>query len=1143
MPRDLLNMKVEDRQPRDLLATREQPRDLLATEFKPTPSIMPDVDTTPMRGVDRGVEDIGIQKIKTPSMLKDFITTSPTQGVKDVERFEEDIKGFIPREAAQEDVARISSIYKKYTQPALNWTFRTWLPSKLAGYNLSDEEKLETIETTEGSWDKNLDEALTLSHKQNKGFQEVLHLDRKNREMNRRALEFGMTGFDAYETPTQAFKRGFVSGTGGEILERGTDVKTWLTWYVLQEAVPPLLKKAVDKLPKSWQKFLTKDIFNRANKELNNAYKTIGGSKGESLEILSSKYKRLASKAHPDKPTGSREAFERVKNAWDLIKKSRLVSVPDFVKDFETKAKLLYAGYPIKYKEIIREIMKIDPTKTAASLSALPITKLQGMLSELKVQPTPIARVKDIAKVEPSLAVEAKKYKSAEEFIESKDLQKAQALTVAKEKLFISEKGKMKPQYRRLAEAMTGKKSIRDMTQVEADNFIKALQKLPEPTYKSGKLVPPSIPTTKDIVTEGFFEHTFKKPTPAKLLTSQSRYAELLGVKELAKPFEVGKMNLDLEYGKISHQIDIATRKLKQSNVKPEQMAQLLNTNEEAPAELTGKERDIFNYFRELTREIISRENAVRKALNLEPIKYRKAYFKHVADLMSQEVVEGKHPLPEGLKYWSEQLVGKKVFNPMEMKRKLQDDLLDYFSKDLSYVMKSMAWTGLKEIYLAQPKHFFNKILGTLSKDKSVYSNLTPREQKIYDAQMTMPASTKKWLIDYVNIVLSGRQTSLDESVNLWITDTPIKDVVNKILKPFGKHMSQRPVTNMITGFSRLPIYGVLGGINPRQLLRNKMQTLQNMALYGVKNTLLGYIPTSSYPTLKKLKTDSLFKKSYSGFEDMPAKLRSKLERVGLAPYQWTALSNVSQAMNTSYHWTANKIQNPKFKKHGWADSKRTYKEDKDFFYPSEEEKLLKEMEYGAHTTQYGYIGMNMPEAFRYKSLAGITRLQSWWMNHWFVFHREAATRAFTGHAGYDPKLKITLGDRTNYLKYLIIGGVILNTLGYGRSYLIGTAPTGLPPTAQLVLGVYTLLTNLGDTPWEKRKRTQAVYQIKNASKTFIPGYLSIKDTTALLSGDKHWTKYLFYKKEAKKAKTTTPTRIERPARQERIERIQRIGR
>jgi len=459
----------------------------------------------------------------------------------------------------------------------------------------------------------------------------------------------------------------------------------------------------------------------------------------------------------------------------------------------------------------------------------------------------------------------------------------------------------------------------------------------------------------------------------------------------------------------------------------------------------------------------------------------------------------------------------------MGMKRKLEDDLLKYFSNDLSYAMKSMLWTGLKEINLAQPKYFFSRILGTLSKDKAFYPNLTPQEKVVYDAQTAMPSETRDWTNKYVNIVLSGQQTALDKGINLLITDTPIKPVANAILKPFGKHLSQKPVTNMIVNFSKLPIYAVLGGINPRQLMRNKMQTMQNMALYGPKNTLLGYLPTSSFPVLEMIKNESLFKLSYSGFEDMPAQLRGKIEKISLAPYQWSALSNVSQSMNCAYHWVADKIQNPRSKEMGWADPRRTYKEGKDEFYPSELKKIAKEVEYGTHTTQYQYIGMGMPQAFRYKALSGFTRLQSWWMNHWFVFHREAATRAFTGHTGYDKNLKISIGDRFNYLKYLAIAGAILTNLGYSRSYLLGTAPTGMPPTAQVAMGAYTLVTNLGDTSWEKRKRDTAIWKMKNAGLAHIPYYLSIKDFRALTSGEKDWTEYLFYKKKAKDKVTIKP--------------------
>jgi len=56
---------------------------------------------------------------------------------------------------------------------------------------------------------------------------------------------------------------------------------------------------------------------------------------------------------------------------------------------------------------------------------------------------------------------------------------------IASNKAYITPKGKMKPQYRRLAKAITGKTSAENMTKKEAERFIDALQQIPSPTAKS----------------------------------------------------------------------------------------------------------------------------------------------------------------------------------------------------------------------------------------------------------------------------------------------------------------------------------------------------------------------------------------------------------------------------------------------------------------------------------------------------------------------------------------------------------------------------------------------------------------------------------------------------------------------------------
>lgn len=611
----------------------------------------------------------------------------------------------------------------------------------------------------------------------------------------------------------------------------------------------------------------------------------------------------------------------------------------------------------------------------------------------------------------------------------------------------------------------------------------------------------------------------FKKPTPFKLITSQSRYAELLGLKEGVEPLEIGKMAMDKEILILNRQIDQVVKKLKSfKTLSPEAMAVVLNTNLTAPKEFTDKEKEVFDYFRSLTKELLARQNQVRAELDLDPIEDIGAYFRHMATDQAKAILEGSQPMPEKLKKWAGENFSDKVYNPMERQRKIEDKLLSYFNDDLAFVMKAMVRTALKEIHLSKPLVFLKEYLASSQKDPTIRDTLSPADKKAFDAVEEMPEATRKWLVDYVNNTIIGQQTSLDESVNLLVSEGAVGKILDKILTPFGKSLGDQALTNLISGISQLPLFGVMGPFNPRQLLRNKFQILQNLALYGINATSKGFfLANINYPVLKQLKTDSIFLDMYSGIEGMPVSAVGKVKQAHFALWQGSAVSNVSQTMNAAYHWVSNLIQNPQNTETGWADPQRDYTEDKDFFYPSELVRIKKEMEYGAHTAQYAYLGLYMPEIFRYKALAGFTRLNSWWMNHWAVFHREASTRAFAGHTGYDSTLRIPVKSRWNYLKYLAIAGFVLNTMGYERSFFLGTAPSGLPPVAQIASGVYRWTIADPNTDHGKRQRAQASKDIANAAKTFIPGYLTIKDISALLTGEKPWTDYFFYNKVKKR--------------------------
>lgn len=686
--------------------------------------------------------------------------------------------------------------------------------------------------------------------------------------------------------------------------------------------------------------------------------------------------------------------------------------------------------------------------------------------------------------------------------------QKAKVHIIAKEKGFLGPTGKTKPQYRRLAKAMTGQTSIAKMTKEQASDFINAITKLPEPRMVRGKLVPPSIPITTRLARRGQFQQIFKEPTPISIITDPSFYATKLGVKSLVEPLEKAKQDFDFEYRKAALELDkqgvlidkagkttarerfLAKVKNIPTNAR-EEMGRLLDKYETAPINLTPEKARIFNYFRGLSRTILTRQNEARTKLGWPTIPSRKAYQRHIATDISKEMLAGKYPFPEGVKFWSGINTGEKVFNPMEFRRKLENDVYDLFVKDPVRASKAMMHTALKEIHLNQPLKFYKQQLNALGKDLPEYKNLSAGERAELDKTMVIPASTRRWLTEYVNTTILGRQSKVDELVNNIVTKSGIKGVFNKVLAPFGRIVGRKPITDFFRRVGRAQIAGVLGP-RPRIIIRNKFQLSQNLALYTNKANARAFGPPNK--ELEKLLEQSRFLRDYTGLEDLPVDIAGKIEKLWHSAYQWSAKSNARQAMEVAYWDTRELIDNPKYKKHGWKS-----------------EYLLKEMEFGASATQFHYHSLGMPQIFRHRTLLPMTRLTSWWMNYFSKFHREAIHRALIGRPSWAGSEGPTLpwSRRLGWLRYVVLGGAILNTMGYTKSYLFGAAPTGWPPGMQFAWNAY-----LYTVAQDEKQKTIAKKKMWNAGKTFIPGYIAFKDFEAVWTGRKDLSSLLFYKKK-----------------------------
>jgi len=634
-------------------------------------------------------------------------------------------------------------------------------------------------------------------------------------------------------------------------------------------------------------------------------------------------------------------------------------------------------------------------------------------------------------------------------------------------------------QRRDFNELITGKRSMSNMTSAEREFIVKALK---------AKL-------------DGKTKHVFHKATTLSLATPQIRYAIKLGVDFIVHPAATAKIELDMEEQIIRNHVDqqlnlinklggetIASKARAKLKNKPtasvRTFSKLLDKYEEAPDFLSSEQKGVFTFFRELNREIIRRENENRVKLGMKEIPYRKAFVRHIADQIAMYSLNDLNRVPEDLRYIAEKSTGRKIFNPMEFQRVLSDELTDAMEHDLGKLTKAMVHTGLREIYLNAPLQFAKQQLGVYAKD--------------------IPVSTRNWIDNYLKTTIRGEQSDIDARANNLLTNKNVKRVMNTILRPFGRTLSDRPLTNALVKAGRLQIYGVLG-FRPKQLIRNKFQLIQNTALFGPEACIKAFVPAKG--TLRELMDESLFLRSYTGMEEMPVGTMRKLGKIWMAAFQRTAVGNARTAFKAAFHSYKRLIVDPAYKEYGWADPRRTYTEADDFFYDTELKTLKDEMTLAAQTTQYQYLGVAMPGIFAHKALTPVTRLQSWWLNHWFGFHAEAARRFFIGKTLTGQRLP--LSHRLNYLTYLTLGQVVLKTLGYGTSLAFGAVPAGLPPFAEALFQL--IRWGKGLMIGDDKLRKSGQRRFWNAAKTFLPGYFAFKDVAALLSGKNNLTKFLFY--------------------------------
>jgi len=382
------------------------------------------------------------------------------------------------------------------------------------------------------------------------------------------------------------------------------------------------------------------------------------------------------------------------------------------------------------------------------------------------------------------------------------NLQKTEAHSIARSKLLINEAGKMRPQYRRLAQAITGKRTMKDMTQGEADYFIEALKGL---EVKAGKV--PKIPVTTGIITKEFAD---KIPLLNEIgllerVRPTRQVFEKMGLRrEVWEPAFEAEIKIYEDLMKFRGEIRGIEGLVGRS---PESRSAIFKALENpAEVKLLGEnEKRAYDWFRKYF-------DKWADDLKLPADKRRKNYVTHIFEKAIAQDLEAKRPLDPELIRALDFMTPKRVFNP-------------YLEKRLGQRL------GLREDPFSAAEAYEAKAL-------KVY-HYEPLIKRIRTYEKYLPPLSARYLRDFVTRI-TGRPLTIDREIN-----QTMKEFAKAIeWLPGGKALGSRLSQNNFGGllayqYSSL-LYFLWLGFKPTSAIRNLSQHSLILGETGALNLARG---------------------------------------------------------------------------------------------------------------------------------------------------------------------------------------------------------------------------------------------------------------------------------------------------------------
>lgn len=466
--------------------------------------------------------------------------------------------------------------------------------------------------------------------------------------------------------------------------------------------------------------------------------------------------------------------------------------------------------------------------------------------------------------------------------------------------------------------------------------------------------------------------------------------------------------------------------------------------------------------YRTQTEQMLTRINEVKKQIGEPEVQGVKNYIFHSVTPEILGAIYDKGVIPAELAKIMDNIPPTDVFLRTALERHDIPD--EWLTKDPDKLMETMYAIDLRYIHLGK----------ALDEAKPYISAV--KDFKGTDLVQAWDASTYKYLEKWVERGIKRRPSSLDNYI-----DNTLEGILRPLFKSTGLRVTNMPWETITKLLSASVHTGALG-MRIKPVLRNLVQSTFDWVMWGTKAYLKGskvFMTKEGQDILKQ----SLVWQTRVPFEGLDINALQKVFRAGSVPYRLADLHNVGKSILTTYFYGKDTLKMPASEALRWADQQ-------------------------VPRTQWSYSRIDLPPVYQTSTGRAFWTLGSWWMNYYFNFLPELATKAFTGKDVLGRKVPTV--ERLGIVRLFVLTGILWGVkIASGKltgtvvDYTGSIAPSLFrqSPFGQLLASTIKFTGGMIDK--DPRRTGEGLREMVKTAPIFIPFYLGTKDLFDVISGRK----------------------------------------